>query len=833
MTRKVYAYQSLINLREHPAWSEIARAPHITATGYLAGAVRDGFSEIRNVMNIQELLSDMASFWGSRETVFRQFITLSRIIRETENPEGGEALRESFRKNKSQVLAAARALAEANVFPDEIVPEDDEEKLFYRIWYDLEEQEPSFERFRQRLDQMETSRAVFEKSTDAEARGLDTDTVVLHGFYYITPMQERLFDIFEAQGKTLVFLSHIDSEVAAANEIWQSTFTSEDGFPQKDEWVFGYEKHAANRHFSELFDGKAPHDGIAGARIIKYRNETEFISDFERLRKERFTVLSTDVARTDELLKMFYPENFRRRHLLSYPAGQYIWCLHAMWNGSAGQIEMDSDMLSACFASGWLENNGENAKAYLSDLEMVKTYVSDCRTPEEWRKRLELLLESEEQTRKAFEGPLERLSGEVSREHRIMANPMLNFSCFSADRNRLEKLAGFVDGIAQTAEFLFSENGETDIAGHMKKINELLKEGNELDLLDEEKAVISEISERLASDRQMEGACLPEDIADAIMIAIGGGILDEENEITGDFDMQIVKPIYQAEGAALKTDGRVHLCLADDSRLPGGKRDYPWPVTRKMLENLDMAQPEKYYRYVQDMINTAENMTLAKRYLMFTLLENSYVEFSWIEEEDGKTLGMSPYLAVLADALSVPVEEYDRKTTPGKGDMKRRFIPSRSPENLLQERRADALLCGWKEFYGYELDDHPSYRSDFHYGFVMSKLIGVTANLTGISKHEVAEELSAVFRYPRGVEMRQIEDYSGCEMLSGSDAAGDASFTENRMHVHLAHRSIYDMYLERRDDYEQGNVLMDPDRRICMYCQFAEDCPHAITGGAV
>lgn len=834
MARKVYSYQSISNLREHPNYSEIVKAPHITAAGYMASAIHKEYGEIKHVASIRRVIRDCIPFWDSKETAFQQYISVNRAIRELKVKPNQELIHESFRKNRRQVLLSIRALIEADVNPDELEPTNDEESIFKEIWWALEESEESINRFRRELDNLETKRKLFERKMEKIGYGIaEADTIVLHGFYYITPLQERFFDILEAHGKTLIFLSHIDSRVEAVNEIWKKTFTEKDYFPAENEWVFGNEKNIQNRVFAAAFDGDKTKQSIK-VKVIKYSSEGEFVDDFKRLTDEHFTIFTTDKEKTTELVRLYYPEYFKRRHLLAYPVGQYIYCLHNMWNSENDRIELDMKTLVSCFSSGWLESEGENAVKYVSDLKKIEVFMTGCRTVPEWKERISLLIEKQEQFTDIFEKHIENVPEQTERWHRIMANPMLNFSCFSIEKDRLEKTADFIDKISETAQSLFGNGGEISISIHFSTIRQLLNERNNEKLLDEERAVMSEIVDRLSIRRLDFDKCFPADISDAIMIMIGGGILDEEeSEIDPGVDDQIVWPIEQVEGALTTAHRKIHLCFSDESRLPGKRSSYSWPISKGMLENLDMANPERYYRYVADMINVIENSALSKRYLFFTLLECDELEISWIAEEDEKELGPSPYIRILEKITDLPIHEFKRRF-PKRKERETSDLGHSIIENniYIKEREMDYLLCPYKDLYGYLLNDHPYYLTEFHYGFALSKLIGTTAQLIGKTKSDVAKELSTIFRYPRNIEMRQIEDYSTSITQHTQTAMDNVVYTDNRLPIHMLTKSVLEEAENRLENYTDGEESAHlATKEICMYCQFKDDCPHSVIGG--
>lgn len=829
MSRIVYTYHSLDCLETHPKYNEFSKYPHITATADLAKAVNNRYKDsIHSVTHIQSIIHQMAPYWSSRETLLEQQINISRVIRDVDIKDDESLLLESFQKNKSSVLNAIRLLVEASVYPDEISISCPEESLFYRIWWGMEDSDQSIARFRKEFDKAEDKPAYFKTKSKSFDFDFDFDTIVLHGFYFITPIQERLFDILEANGKNLVFLSHIDDYSSPVNEIWKKTFSEKDGFPSESKWVSSPGSNGNNSYFSGIFQGKRSSIKPTNIHLLKYQNENEFINDFKRLIDDNYLIFGTDIKKSEELLKPYFPDFFKTRHLLAYPIGQYIYCLHSMWNSRNEQLEFSIDDLITCFSSGWLEYHGEKATDYVGDLQRLKVYTSDCKTVEEWQNRLQLLTNTINNVSESFEKHLSEVPDESFRWHRIMSNPLLNFSFFSIDIKKVEVINGFITSIINTANMLFGDGSELSLLEHFNKIKDILHNHDDANLLKEEQAILDEISERLFIDDNNITTCLPGDLSDAIMIIIGSGSVDEDaDEINGDYTNQLIKPLYQSETAVLFSNKKIHLCLSDESRLPGQKQKYPWPITFEMLSNLNMANPEKYYRYVADMINVVENSALAKRYLFYSLLENSDVEISWIEEEDEKKVNPSPYINLLSGLYDIHIDDYRESNAPGRWIPYKPLEPSGAIlDSDIAEVSLDTALCPWRRAYGYQLLDHPYYSTDFHISFALSRMIGVFSKLTNEKKEKVAKQIFEIFPFLNRISMQQSVDYAGGFFTGDTDSLDNISYPEDRLKIHMLQKSIYNKALQLRDI--DKNAPSDLDDKTCMYCPFKDDCPHSI-----
>lgn len=841
MCRKVYTYTSIRELDKHPRYAELVRYPHITATGDLYRVMQEQYKQFQAVLDIHVLQKSIIARWEDPDVSFQQFINISRAIRTLPIRDEEKIIHGSFIKNKAQVLNAIRLLVEADVEPNDIAPTCIEEGLFQRIWVELEREDNSFRDFREVMELYSEDNIKFESALQKNAPCMQADTIVLHGFYFITPIQERIFDMLENCGKTLIFLCCIDETVPEVEEIWYKVLSEHNKFDPPAQWCRDNVPSLRNQPFGSAFGMTPSFEQQHHVSIIKYRSEIDFVRDVKRLLEKDLTIYSTDLKATDELLKEFYPSVYKRRHLLSYPVGQYIYRLHSMWSAKEQGLVMTIDDVQACFASGWVEYNGINAIKYMPELEKIKTYVSDCHTIEEWEERLTFLQGTKDTVLAAFEEHLDQVPLQNQRWHRMMADPFLALSCFDQSREQLDTLIGMIRHLIRTARTLFAGPGEITISEHMAKVREILAEGKEeAVLLEEENAVIEELISRLKYHDLGVDTCLPGEISEAIMIVIGGGILDEDSyNIQSGRNGSFVKPLYQVESAPILGNGKVHLCLSDEQRLPGKIKPYVWPLSNEFLERLKIAEGERRHQYLNDMRFIIENSPLANRYLFFSLLQNAEVELSWIATEDEKELSSSPYIQILEQLFKVPEQNVQKQRWALEEIRK---IEGQRKETVMQvdlscdsaaEAQLDVSLCPLRYIYSYVLSEFPTYTSDFHYNFVLSNLIGALVGVSGISKNTIGKEVLELFPYLRDVEKRQILDHVPTSRIDKVDILDDISYPQVRLLVHFLNKEIKVKAETRLREQVQRSLCYEADLEAngeyenCMYCPYNAICPHA------
>ena len=846
MPTKVYAYSSIAELRNHPRYKEISAFPQITATGNMCAEMKSFYPEIENIIDIHVLQSAVVQDWSRSSTALGLYINTGNLIRKmTGVPENLKPLHESFLKSRKDVVNAIRSLVEADIYPDDIVPVNNEEKLFKAIWEKAEETDLDIGRFRGLMNRYASDNGYFTETVYKSFPCMRSDTVVLNGFYYITAMQERIFDLLEKAGKTLIFTGHIDPSMDNVNETWRTCFSMENGFPAPSDWIFDNPEASMPNGFGKAFDEENWNSGFTKnkIKIIKYRNEAGFISDVKRIVSDGYNLYSTNKKKIEAILKEIYPEKFRERHLLSYPVGQYFYTLHSMWDKRSGKIKLSGSDIQVCLSSGWVVYEGHNGKDYSRQVEKILPFFSGCEYLEDWQQTMSEYKYITGVLNGYFESHIKDLPEENARYHRIMANPFRNFSCFDLEPEDVEIVSGLVTRLADTAEYLFGSGNEINISEHFAKIRKIIEEGSGDDrLYEEEKAIVGELAERISDPKMSIARCLPEDISDAVMMIIGGGIFDEDSfEFNAASEEKFVRSLVQIETAPLATEGKIHLCLCDETRLPSTDNKPAWPLSVRMLRAVLPRLSGRRSRYLEDMLSIIENPVLSDRYLFCTALQNKEIELSWIAEEDGKDVAMSPYLLILQNLFDCPVtEKTTDKIVEIKGDTTGIKLPSisyRLDDIGNREMRYDAALCPWKYIYGYLCNEAPSFSSDFHYRFVLSSLVRVFANLTGMRADEVAENVLECFPYLKKVEKRQIRDYytqknEEYAYASMDDPLDGVGYTGLRL---LPHFIKMDLIQKAEDEIEDKNgttLVKDlsagvDSYHLCQFCQFRDDCTKA------
>lgn len=204
---KVYDYKDISKIDSIEQFTYMKNGVIITATADLAKGMGRRYGCL-NVYDIHEIQKMVIPEWDFERRLLDNYIALHNIL---ESYEGKieENLSISLERNVYDIWNAIVLLMSADVQPDDIIPGTDRiAGLFKAIWKELEIQQEGLRRCRTLLDITLKEPAVFLRRINEICREgnlfVPSKSIFLIGFYYITPMQARIFDLLENAGMDLV-----------------------------------------------------------------------------------------------------------------------------------------------------------------------------------------------------------------------------------------------------------------------------------------------------------------------------------------------------------------------------------------------------------------------------------------------------------------------------------------------------------------------------------------------------------------------------------------------------------------------------------------------------
>lgn len=340
---------------------------HICATTSLTQAMVDRDDGLKkNVISAQWFTDAILGEWMESTVKLEQFMSLSKLLRKGSIEKMKDTpMSKSFRRNKQDALLAIRQLAELGIKPQDLseCASTAYESELAILWTDMLKQDEGSNYFK-RLGQVTFAlrhpaafkmmagariKEMYKKGIDSEHQlavseeklNLDGE-IVLHGFYFLTPLQQQMFQALRHAGVSITFLQLYHPKYPHTFSFIETVLGEENNWVPVEKWTVGdvtYEGTITSRYFASLFEEKTEQIHAETMDRIKYknyRNIYQWIDDFavESLESETETHhLSPNFNVLEERVKGFFPERYQEdRNFLSYPIGQYLLHLHRIWD---------------------------------------------------------------------------------------------------------------------------------------------------------------------------------------------------------------------------------------------------------------------------------------------------------------------------------------------------------------------------------------------------------------------------------------------------------------------------------------------------------------------
>lgn len=840
LSREVYAYSKLTDFPNSFFYDKLQQYPQIAVTTDLRKAMHWHFIDY-NVKDFRQVLDVIVPNWTTDQTKFQESVILSEFLRECIDNEDDQQVKDwlsGCKKNTNSILSSIILLEEANVSPSEMAfSKDKNVDLLIKAWNYLAEKEFSIKDFRDKINTFDKPEVC--KKVLSELFNVDSiDTIVLHGFYYFTPIQERVIRSIEKAGIKVIYLIQYDERYPYVHEIWKQTYHTQYGFEAKEDWeVFeGTDKNV----FGELFEGRTckPTNNI---KIRRYASVIEYVNGMRNAKKDKYSIYAADYNQANKILKEFFPEEYGERKLLSYPIGQFIYELNNMWDDDAHDIILTEDALMACFSSGWIAYHGKSAKNYMQDMKYILPYFHGCETINQWKERIKYL----EQIHDDVIEPFTEYKKTGDRWQAVAGNPFLNFSIFAVPKERLTDILRMIEQLLDMAKSLFITDKAVTIQTHIQRLESILSRNEKSEeMYQEERGIVQEIFDKLNAPSNFTAMCFPGDIAMALGMYLDGSFEDEERRSRG---AGMVYPLYQIDAAGVKNGSKVHICLCDVDRMPGKCKEYIWPLSETLIK--------KCYNNTKNdllkiLMHVMDSTPISNRYFFYSALTNADVTISWIDQMNGKPLAPSPYIRLLEKIAGIKVKK------PSKWDVSKERVeqtPLAEPifehyvrvrEDAPREVMMDYALCPMRYLLGYVLEQYPTYQTTFLQNYSINGLVAAVYFLMrdqGCSPEDVYNEVIKLFPHLRRVEKRQILDY----LSIGKDRdnpdynerseMNDMYYTDERLKIKYPNKELrkvvdelYGMLLS--PDGTTGMNVHKPARYMnaCVFCQHEEYCKNAV-----
>lgn len=648
---KIIEYKDINKLSLHEEYSNIENKLIICASSISSL----GMNILLNgndqpILNIGPVINKIIYGWDSQETKFMQNIALGVVIQEliSENSKRNFLtanemnILDSVNNIREDILSSIRLMIECNIRHNDFNGIDSEEiRVFTLIWSRLEAKEDSFQNFRDRFFNKESSQYIFNNKKLIEKLFLDglknglekqikslnnftsshkenrvntlekeyvhviaskrvklydemlrsgkiymPNEIILHGFYFITPIQHKiLYELSNELNIKLTFLNNSDlSHKPCSFEIWEHSF--------EDNNINGKIIQDTN---------ELPN---SWARIVEYmyKNESEIYikKKIKELKNNGFTIekysypsiislkndnISTDIINSQNAYYSPYADEINS----TFRNIQSKSILSNLLDTPLGQF-------IKILHSMWYRSREEN-KFYI-DMNLIQNMFSTGWLTIEYKGKeinassyTNILKDLKAYFNKCtnikeFDNTINilKLSKKYLEEDLNLGNLICNFSFFNVSTEDIDIISTFIHALKNLIEKLnepnekVPQNKPIEVDKHFIALKEIIEKYKSKS--SNKEIEILEIVDIIVNHRLKDAKCLPKDIFEALETYIDKKFKDENEELYNN----LVLDMDGAEFTEILGFSNSCLIQIDKDFISGKESRFTWPLETNSLE---------------------------------------------------------------------------------------------------------------------------------------------------------------------------------------------------------------------------------------------------------
>ena len=667
MSLSIYTYSNPYEINNEPYWESIKYAAHFCVSQTMVNGLEAVYSELQvgQLTTVELLTEALYSSWDDTKTYIEQYAALSDILQRAKykgNDEDKARIRQALGFNKKRMLDSIRLLAEMNIilYNIKIRKLTEEQKYLVAAYRSLMKSE---------YKDLFTVKAFFkEKEIDSainkalhdenDKKGIaldavDCDTVVFHGIHQFTPVILNAIEQV-ARYKRVVMLFNYQEQYKEIYQTWldvyscfdlviKSQFNNE--FHPNTLLPISYKGNVLADSIGKLANGEitGKNQELEGIEAIEFDNITEFsayvATKFENAQKEydkdknhgKRSALSYMTEQfyaaensVNDILKVYFPEQFGERHFLAYPIGHFFIAVTNMWNAEKGGIHIENlDDISECLFSEALPE--KRPGELITTFNIVKNYLSrdGATTLEGIIQLIEKLKKQAVKVAKDKTGKLDQLK-------------LLGY--YDVDEESIDDLLFALKALDKITRLFYEdfEKDENNFRNFYIKIREFVEQqilpGAEAE--EEFKDIIVRLLARLEEVEKLEVKGTFDCLKDTMSY-----YLKQESQ-KGRSANWIVRDFQQIDGDVLQSSeqaGNVtyHFACVSDADMNVKREDqFPWPLNIAFFENAYEPLDWKYQVYIK----SRREFKHFKRYALVYGLEFNRCDFkiSYVKNTDDK-----------------------------------------------------------------------------------------------------------------------------------------------------------------------------------------------------
>ncbi|MCM1237044.1 MAG: hypothetical protein NC489_43770, partial [Ruminococcus flavefaciens] len=597
-----------------------------------------------------------------------------------------EIKRQSLRFNRKELCNSLRILFELDMDIGDMRMEfvSEEQKYLVQLYRQIKESSMVQDFWLERhFSKKEIDAAVIQgmrlERDNVDTNHIDMSSIVIHGVHQFSTMILQTIEL-AAQYKKVILLFNYQQQYKNVYQTWIDVYSSFD-LPMNSQFsnefkpnpllVNSYDGNLLADKMANLIEGHPERSSMESPfEIIEFNNNTEFAgyvaSVFEDALKrqendkngkrstlyymqEQFYAANSSV---NNILKIYYPEQFGERHFLTYPLGHFFLSITNMWDSERSGIRIENmDDIAECLNSGFIREQVPGSLYAIFN--RTKEFFSRAESIEQI---VELLGKLKKRIGK---------SGNTDDEKRVNSR-LVYFDVTLEEIDTLKDALIQLDKITRVFYEDF-EKSENNFKSFYRKIKDFLEARilDAEDLEEEFRDVVKRVLVRLAEVDKIEAAGSFDVLKETMSY-----YLKQESK-KGMSANWIVRDFEQIDGDILKSRNQhkdivYHFACLSDNDMNATNRDrFSWPLDVKFFEVAQEPIDWKYQVYVK----SRREYKNFKRYALIYGLQFNRVKFrlSYVKCVDDKENEMFYLFKILQGKKVFPKDRFLEKGVKGIG----------------------------------------------------------------------------------------------------------------------------------------------------------------------
>lgn len=865
-------------MNQQSRFMEYENAIHITATNSLKAGMMTSNSNVNRwftgpIISFAELLRFLGDGWSKSKTNLKQFTLLSKALREQSEGVTKED-RELFAaidKNQEHILKTIRLLSESgytiSAVRQHLATLTKQEEIFLDLW-EAVEQDYAFQCIHNWFERLQQSpKKVFRKTLVELFESLVKDTkkrtaanilpgesvrnivyerikqgkksiLVLHGFYFLVPIQKRLFDVLSERFEIVHVINYQPNYKHGFQTVERFLNLKPGNYTKVLQSPYTVNYHA--KEFLLAINGQ-----FVSNELVKDEPSLEKINYFEfytlqQLRRytqshdERY--VSPRAMEVADFLSTL--EQTSHKKLSEHPLGVFLVNIHRInkrkFDVATGKF-LDNEnvthtLLRELFYSGYLYVNGVNAQTAMLTLDMLQEITKTFTKFEDWYNCLEEIVEMKQEAETAYENGYSY----NSRDHRMYSFYHETIGYFYCNEEELDFVREAIAQVERLFEQLFNGNQI-----NIKQYVEILEGHIEqeimpvlTDQLDKEIAqhiIVALTDLKYDSFEKMDRQDLMQGLQ--YFLAQNPNLEDEyEMELYGQQEqngVDTINSLLNSDGLQFDDNRVIHFAMMDNEAFPTKQSLNIWPLSKEAFQTL--CDENKYLNQLQMRKQLEVEIACYQFYLIMTNAVK--INFSIVLRlNEHKNLKRCFYLNFLS--LIKGSQKQVNKLLQKK--VETNYV---TETVMFEEQKYDILprqmfnRCPKRFVYTFLLDRRPVFHEAFHEPFLFQQLIEYDY---GVRKKI---DTFATYRswFPHWSETKKnIYEAAAMNYMDNNPFVGRPNFTKvdawTYWHIRMGlslFGSRSEGELTDRGENPLTTTVLAKSGNHCKYCQFQMVCTEA------